>query len=163
MFARLKAPVQRFIYNAAKAAAEQALFEDSFSLRDPDQADRFAGIGPVCPGEYRAPQDLRQSVDLIDHCLKLIPPEGLILEFGVFKGKSLGYMAERLPRHQLFGFDTFEGLPEPWFIVSKGVFEVDGPPSLPKNVGLIKGLFQDTAKDFLAESSREDCFTSHGL
>lgn len=41
----------------------------------------------------------------------LIPP-GIIIEVGVYKGGSLKYLAELFPDRQIYGFDTFEGLPK---------------------------------------------------
>jgi hypothetical protein len=50
--------------------------------------------------------------ELMRHCAKLAEP-GVACEFGVFKGHSL-----RTIRHfrkpPVFGFDSFEGLPEQW-------------------------------------------------
>src|SRR5450631_2069107 len=39
--------------------------------------------------------------------------EGLILEFGVYSGRTINHMAA-LTQEKLFGFDSFEGLPEDW-------------------------------------------------
>jgi hypothetical protein len=91
---------------------------------------------------------------LLDRCLELIPGDGLILEFGVYKGETLRHIAKRLPGRQIFGFDSFEGLKEPWVFHNEGAFgDISQLPSAPENVTLIKGWFQDTALDFLGTHS----------
>jgi hypothetical protein len=76
--------------------------------------------------------------------------DGLILEFGVYKGTSIRHIAERVPDRQIFGFDSFEGLQEPWIFAPQALFaDVDKLPSVPENVTLIKGFFEETAADFL--------------
>jgi len=78
--------------------------------------------------------------------------DGVALEFGVYKGKSINYMAKKLVRFQFFGFDSFEGLPEDWHGTAhyKGSFDVDGnlPPVEP-NVNLVAGWYEDTVPTFL--------------
>lgn len=85
----------------------------------------------------------------------LIPP-GLIIEVGVYKGGSLKYLAELFTDRQVWGFDTFEGLPAK----QHSNFEYHeigefGDTSLndvrkfinSKNVHLIQGLFPDSVED----------------
>lgn len=81
--------------------------------------------------------------------------DGLFLEFGVFKGKSITHFAERLPDVGLHGFDSFEGLAEDWtgYHMPKGTFDLGGElPKVPSNVTLHKGWFDKTLPDFLKEN-----------
>ena len=79
------------------------------------------------------------------------------LEFGVFNGTTMGYWSNHNKHQQsrFFGFDTFTGLPEEWRrltgVTPKGTFSVNGePPNLKDpRVRFIKGLFQETADEFL--------------
>jgi Macrocin-O-methyltransferase (TylF) len=80
-------------------------------------------------------------------CAANIP--GDILEFGVSGGESLRIFAERSPGRRVFGFDSFEGLPESWWTRPKGAFKADMPEINNINVSLIKGLFDDTVGPFL--------------
>ena len=41
-------------------------------------------------------------------------PDGEVLEFGVFSGRSITFAANALPNITVHGFDSFEGLPEDW-------------------------------------------------
>ena len=77
---------------------------------------------------------------------------GLILEFGVYKGISITILADVLKDKTLYGFDSFEGLPETWRPgFEKGVFALNSLPLVPSNVSLVKGLFEETLPQFLKE------------
>ena len=67
-------------------------------------------------------------------------------EFGVAAGVSINITAALLPKCQIIGFDSFEGLPTTWRgHYAKGAFTQHGViPPVRANVRLIKGLFQDT-------------------
>lgn len=85
--------------------------------------------------------------------------EGLFLEFGVHKGGSIRGIAELNPDRMIYGFDSFEGLPEDWKDDSpKGRFACDIPTDLPKNVELVVGLFQHTLEDFIRINNRPISF-----
>jgi hypothetical protein len=80
--------------------------------------------------------------------------DGLILEFGVFKGKSINHFARFFPDHTLHGFDSFEGLAEDWtgYHLPKGAFDLGGNlPKVEGNVTLHKGWFENTLPSFLKE------------
>jgi len=77
---------------------------------------------------------------------------GMILEFGVFTGNSINYIADVLNSSVIDGFDSFEGLPEFWRDgFGKGVFAMDGLPNVKSNVRLHKGWFDDTLPKFLRD------------
>mmetsp|Transcript_21002 Transcript_21002/g.38123 ORF Transcript_21002/g.38123 Transcript_21002/m.38123 type:complete len:211 (+) Transcript_21002:3-635(+) len=79
--------------------------------------------------------------------------DGLVLEFGVWHGRSLRWIASRFPDAPVHGFDTFTGLPEDWnAVVSKGGYSTQGilPSNLPPNVELHAGLFNETLPGFLS-------------
>lgn len=82
----------------------------------------------------------------------LVP--GLLLEFGVYKGTSINYIARKITGKTIYGFDSFEGLPESWRGgFPKGTFFVQELPPVEKNVTLIKGLFNDSLPVFLKNQS----------
>jgi|ERR1051325_880203 hypothetical protein len=73
----------------------------------------------------------------------------LICEFGVFRGHTINHLAERTAR-TIFGFDSFEGLPEAWSHgLPKGHFAVKKLPEVRSNVVLIKGWFHESLPPFL--------------
>lgn len=76
----------------------------------------------------------------------------LICEFGVFKGASINHLA-RLTSQKVFGFDSFDGLPEDWkeLGIRKGHFAVKKLPAVRENVVLVKGWFNESIPPFLAQ------------
>lgn len=85
--------------------------------------------------------------------------EGNWAEFGVASGATIRKLAEIRAPELVFGFDSFEGLPEDWLhnvtsVLQKGTFAQKEIPRLPKNVRLEIGLFEDTLPDWL-ERHRE--------
>lgn len=86
---------------------------------------------------------------------------GLILEFGVFKGDSTDFLAIYNPMHAVYGFDSFEGIPERWTCDPAGKYSLSGQlPKVKSNVYLIKGWFEDTLPRFL-EEHKEHCSFIH--
>ena len=81
--------------------------------------------------------------------------DGLILEFGVRHGTSIRQLAS-LTSQPIYGFDSFEGLPENWHQESKEVYSTRGKiPKVPAHVTLIPGWFEQTLPLFL-EKHEED-------
>src|ERR1700746_547501 len=95
--------------------------------------------------------------DLLVHALRLVNHDGLFLEFGVATGHTISQIAE-LSQAQVFGFDSFEGLPEPWRTgFPKGRFSGD-PPKVPPNVSIVKGWFSETLPEFMQEHNEPVAF-----
>jgi hypothetical protein len=95
-------------------------------------------------------------LELLDAAAAMASIDGLWLEFGVYEGETINHLA-RLTRHELVGFDSFEGLPTGWSPgFSKGAFSLGGrvPPVEP-NVELKKGWFEQTLPDFLLVSGEK--------
>jgi tetratricopeptide (TPR) repeat protein len=79
------------------------------------------------------------------------PKDGMILEFGVRFGNTIRQIAS-LTDQQIYGFDSFEGLPEVWHHEPKGSYTTRGEiPKVPANVQLLAGWFEDTLPKFLEE------------
>lgn len=101
---------------------------------------------------------LINRIDMVrDFALDRAPAEGLLLEFGVYRGASINQFAELLAqrgdRREIHGFDAFLGLSEDWF--GKGLRKRSGfsrggkaPPVRP-NVRLVVGWAENTLKPFL--------------
>lgn len=86
----------------------------------------------------------------LEHALTLAPTGGLALEFGVFSGQTLKIIATAREGEQVFGFDSFEGLPENWRSgFPAGTFGVSELPDVP-GAELVVGWFADTLPDFMA-------------
>jgi len=79
--------------------------------------------------------------------------DGLVLEFGVAGGKTITRIAGAV-KQAVYGFDSFEGLPEDWtHFQRQGRFSRSGdlPRNLPDNVVLVKGWFNESLPAFIDE------------
>jgi len=92
--------------------------------------------------------------ELLSYCIQNIKVDGLILEFGVYKGETINFIASKLRDKVIYGFDSFEGLPEDWRSgFSKGTFFLGNLPQVEPNVNLIKGWFDKTLPEFIKENN----------
>ena len=102
--------------------------------------------------------------ELLEHIFLdgLIQNDGLFLEFGVRAGASVNFIAAYHPTKTIYGFDSFEGLPESWnFYAPAGTFSLNGKmPVVRSNVRLIKGWFDQTLPSFIKDHP-EPCAFVH--
>src|SRR5262249_51270956 len=99
--------------------------------------------------------------ELIDYALAETEIDGHFLEFGVYTGGTIRFIASRIKKRVIHGFDSFEGLPEAWsgFNLGRSVFDVRGKlPPVPDNVRLHRGLFEATLPGWLKENSGAAAF-----
>jgi|JI10StandDraft_1071094.scaffolds.fasta_scaffold07924_12 hypothetical protein len=98
----------------------------------------------------------------------LVPTDGIWIEFGTYTGNSLNKIATYTDK-TVYGFDSFEGLPDAWvgridenglFHWPPGTFSLGGNSNINvlPNVKLIKGWFKDTIPGFLKEVNRPIAF-----
>lgn len=96
----------------------------------------------------------------------LVPDDGMWLEFGVYSGASINRIA-KYSKGEVYGFDSFEGLPEAWTgrveswggTYGAGTFSLGGVlPKVAPNVRLFKGWFKDSLPPFLALHPRKVSF-----
>ncbi len=100
----------------------------------------------------------------INEAIKKFDKESLFLEFGVFKGDSINFFAKKLRKidAEIFGFDSFKGLKDEWMTEEfnpPGTFDLKGKkPRVERNVKLIDGWVEETAKNFLTRNSKKIAF-----
>ena len=97
-------------------------------------------------------QNLVRRSALLDFALGECAIEGLVLEFGVYRGASLRAIAERAGQ-KVHGFDSFEGLPQDWtYFQKQGRFSLQGeaPVIDAPGVRIHKGWFDRSLPQFLA-------------
>jgi len=98
---------------------------------------------------------LTKALELAD-----LAPTKLICEFGVFGGTTINHIAAQTSL-TVYGFDSFEGLPERWREgYREGHFAVRELPTVRDNVELIRGWFDRSLPAFLQEH-REDVSFLH--
>jgi len=87
---------------------------------------------------------------------------GHVMEFGVYRGKTMQHISEHYPDEICWGFDSFVGLPEPWHIRRggdakthpAGKFDMRLEPQQPvfrPNVRLVAGWFEDSVPRWLED------------
>ncbi len=85
-------------------------------------------------------------------------PDTLWLEFGVASGSTINYISH-FTKDKVYGFDSFEGLPEEWNGLKTGHFSTNGVlPDVRKNVELIKGWFNETLLNFIKKHNKKISF-----
>lgn len=86
----------------------------------------------------------------LEYAVKPAPSGGMALEFGVYSGTTLEIIARLRGDGEVFGFDSFQGLPEDWrSTFPRGTFGVDELPRVP-GAELVVGWFDQTLPGFLA-------------
>lgn len=92
-------------------------------------------------------------LELLARAVDRAPTRGLVCEFGVGGGATINHLAYLLgPHRTIYGFDSFQGLPEDWRPgFPRGRYAQDAPPSVPTNVRLVRGLFAETLPGFVHE------------
>jgi predicted O-methyltransferase YrrM len=99
--------------------------------------------------------------DLHRDCIAQSKPGGLFLEFGVCEGTSLTMLRSIVPQEQkLYGFDSFEGLPEDWNDCPAGTFKTKTRVEL-ENVELVVGWFDNTVPAFAKAHAGEHISYMH--
>jgi predicted O-methyltransferase YrrM len=94
-------------------------------------------------------REFYDSIMTLEYALDLAPQGGMALEFGVFMGRSLAVIADVRKGHEVYGFDSFVGLPEVYRPhVRDGAFAVDDIPRV-EGAELVVGWFDDTLPAFL--------------
>lgn len=79
--------------------------------------------------------------------------EGFVLEFGVRGGGSILQIAAA--GHNVYGFDSFEGLRDPWSKPGKGIGSMNQSGEIPHAIGenssitIVRGWVEDTLPGFL--------------
>jgi Methyltransferase domain len=131
---------------------------------------QLADVGRIHPMRERSIRALNNTVDyierempdalgfenqreLIEYSLHETKVDGHFLEFGVFTGGTIRFMAKRIGSRTIHGFDSFEGLPESWhgFNLGQEAFNLKGrPPKVPDNVRLHRGWFDQSLPPWLA-------------
>jgi hypothetical protein len=95
---------------------------------------------------------LQHRFEVLAHALRNISAEGLIAEFGVHKGDSIEFIAERVRPRMVYGFDSFQGLGVDWAgtHMPAAHFSLKGHlPKVSRNVKLVPGWFHETLPGWL--------------
>jgi predicted O-methyltransferase YrrM len=85
----------------------------------------------------------------LEYALSVAPVSGMALEFGVYTGTTLKIIATARQGERVYGFDSFEGLPEHWRAgFAAGTFATETVPDVP-GAELVPGWFDDVLPGFM--------------
>jgi Macrocin-O-methyltransferase (TylF) len=135
-------------------------------------AYQLVDTGRIHPARERSLRALQRSVDYIekaapdalgfdtqreaiDYSLQSVALDGHYMEFGVFTGGTIRYIARQIGNKIIHGFDSFEGFPEVWsgYNLGNKTFDTQGRmPRVPQNVLLYRGLFDESVPKWLADN-----------
>jgi hypothetical protein len=113
-----------------------------------------------------------KGIDRKRHLLQVLPCAeiaGHVIEFGVYRGKTMQHISRHFRDRICWGFDSFIGLPEPWYINSganakthpAGKFDMrleEQQPVFEKNVSLVTGWFNESLPIWLQQHAGPVCF-----
>jgi hypothetical protein len=106
-------------------------------------------------------QSVNSKWKVHDLALNEVELNGVFMEFGVYKGETINYIGRKTQK-RVYGFDSFEGLPEYWRDgFPKGKFTVPNLPTVEKNIILVKGWFEDSLVYFLEENQIDNVAYLH--
>ena len=101
------------------------------------------------------------SRQVLTYALSEMKLPGSIVEFGVFKGGTIRFIAQKFPGRVVHGFDSFEGLPVAWEGTGheQGAFHAGGKlPKVPGNVRLHRGYFDTSLPLWAGENPDQIAF-----
>jgi hypothetical protein len=100
------------------------------------------------------------AVDVLRHALGRVGVDGMYLEFGVRTGSTINHVARLRPDTTIYGFDSFDGLPEAWagYTLTADAFRNQPIPKVEPNVELVIGWFDDTLQPFLDDHHGDVAF-----
>ena len=164
MFRNLRFRFRKFLFKGVVLASHMARHSLNFtrtqelkSIPLERQRRALATTVDFVEKNMRLVDSVGAKKELLTKSFKLADVSGnrLICEFGVFMGVSINHVA-KMTNQRVFGFDSFEGLPERWWDGWKvGAFAVPKLPKVRRNVTLVKGWFNETLPGFLKENPGE--------
>lgn len=142
----------------------ERLLNDKTESKIPKEYYRDPVLGPYAEAFDFALYHMKSSsvckgfayaIEPLLHGINLSIKTGWFAEFGVFWGRSLNQISNRI-KDTVYGFDSFRGLPEDWKENEKeGAYSTHGYiPKVNSNVKLFQGWFTDTIPKFVEEVDR---------
>lgn len=130
--------------------------------------DSFEALRDHMTGAMLFEDKKRIRLWCLQQAVAALGTDGLIAEFGVWRGHGVNLFARQLARSKvtIWGFDSFEGLEEDWTGhtrgVEKGRYSLEGVlPQVKGNVQLIKGWVQDTVPGWLSDHPAAPLIFAH--
>ncbi len=155
---RLKKTLRRVLRPLIEDALEDALARDAKNIERHFRREALQGSADFILERMPEARPLPDKWAVLDLGMRAAAPllqadpEALVCEFGVASGATVNHIARGLPGRTVYGFDSFEGLPEDWRDgYPKGAFRRRALPRVEGNVELVKGRFDQTLAPFLQD------------
>ena len=98
----------------------------------------------------------RRYSEYVKYVVNFAKVQGLWLEFGIASGETTRKYVSMMPNEckPLYGFDSFEGIPEDWASHKKGSFSSHGIVPFIDGAEMIVGLFDGTLPKFISNTEK---------
>lgn len=102
------------------------------------------------------------DADTLRFASDMASSDGLYIELGVYKGRTINFISALNPTKIIYGFDSFEGLPEDWertdkhFPKESFALEKNEQPYLNPNIVINIGLFHQSLPEFCQNHMSND-------
>lgn len=157
MLQTLKRKVRTFIHRIVDEAISSNAKAELFSISGERQRIALRSTAIYVNQHMNDAKRLEDRGALLKYALGLTTIDGLFLEFGVATGSTINLIAP-LASNRVYGFDSFEGLPEAWGdYMPKGAF-AQSPPKVHGNAELVIGYFSETLPKFLINHPGDAAF-----
>ena len=140
-------PLTRVYRNIARYAAHHGKSDLGLAMQ---LAARDSSARFIIRNMLTASRLADREAMLQDAIRRVAALDGCICEFGVYQGYTLRLLAQAAPERRVYGFDSFEGLPEQWREgFDAGAFSTEIPRFEEPNVELVPGWFENSLPTFL--------------
>ncbi len=158
MYSFLKSKIRGYIRGIVDQAITAQVDTDLFSISRARQRIALESSAKLVNRVMASAARLPGRNELLRFALEKVEVSGLYLEFGVATGATINLIAPLVPE-RIYGFDTFEGLPEAWGgYMPRGSFKQAVIPTVDSKVELVVGLFSNTLPDFLSGHPEQVAF-----
>jgi predicted O-methyltransferase YrrM len=143
---RLKTAIQKLLCSAVELLDFPILHPRREMMRRAVQetVEYLSQRAPTAVGLDTAKDLLRRALKAAEN----VP--GSYAEFGVYRGATINFIAGLCPKRKIWGFDSFEGLPEEWSGNPSMFNSAQALPRVRSNVELVRGWFDKSLPGWLA-------------
>lgn len=149
MLGPIKSKLRMYIRQIVDDAVSTAHHDELFDIANERQRQALGSTAAYVSMNMQHAKQFATRHDLLAFAIKNSTVDGMYLEFGVATGSTINFIAPLVPKC-VYGFDSFQGLPEDWgSYMPKGAFAQAAPKVL-DNVELVIGWFNETLPIFMA-------------
>ena len=145
--------IKSFITKKMEAVLQRSTYADSKNIELKLQLNALKETADYINEKMSNVQSCGRKEEVLKIASEICEIDGFILEFGVYSGTTINYISSLFEDHKIYGFDSFEGLPEDWRDgFPRESFKLNKLPNVNENVELIKGWFDSSLPVFLSNN-----------